>query len=293
MDLYKHTRQAANAILNQTYKNIELILVSDGNEEVCEAMHADYSDHHNVKVGCNNKNRGLSYSRNKGIELASGDVVAFVDDDAIPESEWLKNLVAGYDRHDAIAVGGKMTPIWVDGKPRYLPEEFYWLVGVTHRGYPEKECKVRNTNGSNMSFKREVLEELGGFDENLGRKGDQQIQGEETELTARLREEYGEGMWYVPEAKVGHKIFDYRTDRKWLLVRAFWQGYSKRIMDDLVDDTGGQEGKFLRDLVLRFGPGRLAGLLRSPSKEKVDQLAMLVSLTAAVSFGFLYGLLRY
>ncbi|MFQ3294651.1 MAG: hypothetical protein ACI8VE_001729, partial [Natrialbaceae archaeon] len=152
--------------------------------------------------------------------------------------------------------------------------------------------EVRNTFGSNISFRREAFEELGGFDENLGRKGDNQVQGEETEIAARMYEEYGERVWYTPDAKVGHKVFDYRTDPVWLLKRAFWQGYSKRVMDDLVDDDG-QEGEFLKQLLLNFVPNRLAGLVRKPSLTDAEQLVMLVVLTAAVGFGFLYGLVRY
>jgi glycosyltransferase involved in cell wall biosynthesis len=289
MDMYDHVRDAADGVLGQTYEDVELVLISDGDETVYDAMRADYGGREDVKIGCNDENRGLSYSRNHGIELATGDVVAFLDDDAIPEPNWIEELVGGYERHDALAVGGKMTPLWVDGKPQYLTEEFYWLVGVTHRGYPEEECKVRNTNGSNMSFRRDVLQELGGFDENLGRKGDAQMQSEETELAARMRSKYGEGMWYVPSARVEHKVFEFRTDRMWLLERAFWQGYSKRVMDDLVNDGGDEEVEFLELLLVDSLPTRMRNLFLHPSRSQVDQLVMLLSLTACVGVGFLYG----
>ncbi|WP_232702134.1 glucosyl-dolichyl phosphate glucuronosyltransferase [Halobacterium wangiae] len=287
MDMYEHVRDAADGVLEQTYDDVELVLISDGDEDVYDAMCADYGDRENVRIGCNDENRGLSYSRNHGVELATGDVVAFLDDDAVPEPDWVAELVGGYERHDALAVGGKMTPLWVDGKPEFLPEEFYWLVGVTHRGYAEEECEVRNTFGSNISFRREILEDLGGFDENLGRKGEAQGQGEETEIAARMHEEYGESVWYVPDAEVGHKVFDFRTDRRWLLERAFWQGHSKRVMGDLVEDSGGQEGEFLRRLLVEFGPLRFLGLVMNPSLAKVEQLVMLVLLTVSVGLGFL------
>jgi glycosyltransferase involved in cell wall biosynthesis len=293
MDMYNHIRDTAEAVFDQTYEDVELVLIADGDEEVHEAMQADYGTRDDVQIGCNEENRGLSYSRNHGLELATGDVVAFLDDDAVPADDWVAKLVEGYDRHDALAVGGKMTPIWVHGKPQFLPEEFYWLVGVTQRGFPDEEREVRNTFGSNISFRRDVLVELGGFDESLGRKGNAQVQGEETELAARMYEEYGERVWYVPDAEVGHKVFEYRTDRQWLVKRAFWQGYSKRVMADLVDDTGGQESDFLRKLALIFLPSRIRGLLSSPSQTKADQLMMLLVFTAAVGFGFAYGYLRY
>jgi glycosyltransferase involved in cell wall biosynthesis len=292
MDLYEDAREAADAVLEQTYDDIELVLVSDGSDDVCRAMRSDFEDREDVVVECHAENRGLSASRNSGVDVATGDVVAFVDDDAVPERSWVEHLVDGYERHDALAVGGKTTPIWVAEEPEFLPEEFYWLIGVTHRGYPEEECEVRNTNGSNMSFRREVLEELGGFDEQLGRKGGRQIQGEETEFAARLYSRYGERMMYLPDAEVGHKVFEYRTRRSWLVRRAFWQGYSKQVMNDLVQDGIDEEGRFLRRLTYQSLPQRIRGLLRSPSVRKGDQLLMLVALTAAVGFGFLYAFVR-
>jgi hypothetical protein len=187
-----------------------------------------------------------------------------------------------------------MVPEWVVGKPRFLPEEFYFLVGVTHRGFAEGPGEVRNTFGSNISFRADVFEELGGFDTNVGgRKGDKHLQGGETELCARLREEYGVGVEYNPEAEVAHKVFDYRTDPVWLVKRAFWQGYSKRGMEVFVPESTGEEGEFLGDLLFRFVPGRVRGLVEEFSTAKLLQLLMLVVLTGAVGLGYLYGLAKW
>jgi glycosyltransferase involved in cell wall biosynthesis len=291
-EMYEHLGDCLDSLQNQTHDEVEIISVVDGNGALAERLEDEYGDVPRLKIHCNEENVGLSASRNNALEYATGDVIAFIDDDAVADERWVEALVDAYEEQDALAVGGQMTPIWTAGKPEFLPEEFYWLIGVTHRGFPEEAGEVRNTFGSNISFRRDVFESLGGFDETLGRKGDAQVQGEETELAARMHDEYGERVWYTPEAKVGHKIFEYRTDRKWLLERSFWQGYSKRVMDDLVDDEG-QEGAFLRQLLFDFAPGRLVGLVRDPSLKKADQLAMLIVFTAAVGAGFLYGLVRY
>jgi len=52
------------------------------------------------------------------------------------------------------------------------------------------------------------------------------------------------GVWYDPDAEVAHKVFEYRTEFRWLVDRAFWQGYSKRAMESFVEDEGGEEGRF-------------------------------------------------
>ncbi|WP_336135325.1 glucosyl-dolichyl phosphate glucuronosyltransferase [Natronomonas amylolytica] len=294
-DRYGDFQDAAESILSQTYDDIELVIVVDGKTTVYERVLDDYGDKNRTQISCNDENLGLLESRNRGAEIADGNIVAFIDDDAIADQDWVKELVKGYEERNAVAVGGKMTAEWVAGKPEFLPEEFYWLVGVTHRGFADGPGYVRNTFGSNISFRRDIFLELGGFDIDIGgRKGDKNLQGGETELCARLAVEYDERVWYTPDAKVAHKVFDYRTDPSWLLDRAFWQGYSKRAMEELLEtNDGDEEDVFLRRLAVEFFPGRLADLVRSPSLPKAKQLVMLLVFTAFVGSGYLYGLVRY
>ena len=294
LDMYEHFREAADSVLAQTYDDVELVVVVDGTPQVYERVEADYGDRDDVIVSCNDENLGLLASRNRGATLATGDVVAFIDDDAVADDGWAERLVRAYDEEDAIAAGGKMTPEWVAGKPSFLPEEFYWLVGVTHKGFADGPGEVRNTFGSNISFRADVFEELGGFDVNIGgRKGDKNLQGGETELCARMREEYGQGVWYDPEAEVAHKVFEYRTKFRWLVDRAFWQGYSKRAMETLASESTGEESAFLRALVETHVPQRLRGLLNNPNRKKVTRLMMLVGFTLTVGLGYLYGVAKY
>jgi glycosyltransferase involved in cell wall biosynthesis len=299
MDRYDDCAAAAESVLDQTHDDVELVLVSDGNETVYEEFEADFGDHEAVLTHCNDENLGLLESRNNGAEVATGDVVAFIDDDAIAADDWVAKLVAAYqegtDADPVLAVGGRMVPAWVAGKPSFLPEEFYWLVGVTHKGFgpdgdPDEAGEVRNTFGSNISFDREVFLELGGFEGDIGgRQGAKNLQGGETELCARLETEYGVGVYYVPDALVAHKVFDYRTDPGWLVDRAFWQGYSKRGMEVFVPESTGEESDFLDDLLLSYVPERVGDLVRSPSVAGVLQLVFLFVLTGAVGTGYLYG----
>lgn len=292
-EMYAHFRDAAESILSQTYRDLELVIIVDGNETICERIRREYDGHTDVVLHCNDENRGLLSSRNKGADLATGDVVAFIDDDAVADADWVEELVRSYETRAPLAVGGKMVPEWVAGKPRFLPEEFYWLVGATHRGFADGAEYVRNTFGSNISFKRDIFLTLGGFDTDIGgRKGDRNLQGGETELCARLVSEYGEEVWYNPEAIVAHKVFDYRTDPNWLLGRAFWQGYSKWIMKSLLGNGGDEESEYLQRIVTESLPGRVQSLVRNPSIARASQLVMVMAFTAAVGSGYVYGALR-
>jgi len=293
MERFEDFCEAVESVLDQTYETVEAVLVVDGNERVCERTNAEFGDEDAVTIHCNDTNRGLSYSRTKGVERATGDVIAFIDDDAVANPDWIEQLVRGYEETDAIAVGGRMVPEWVAGRPPHLPEEFLWLVGANYEQRLEPWTEVRNTLGSNMSFRAEVFEELGGFDEDVGLTKDTQIQADETEFAMRMQDAFGQGMLYQPDAVVAHKIFAYRTEPRWLCERAFWQGYSKRV---LAGASGGSidddESEFLSHLAVTALPRRIHALWSGPSRARAAQLAMLVVLTACVGVGYLYALVN-
>lgn len=288
-DRYADFCECVDAIVEQTYEDVEIVIVVDGNRTVYERALADYGDREDTVVFCSEEDAGPLSRGNMGVIQASGDVVALTDDDAVPRADWVERLVAAYEREDAIAVGGRMVPEWVAGKPEFLPAEFYWLVGVTHEGFREEPGEVRNTFGANLSFRRDVFMALGGF--KLAGLSPSRIQGRETELCARMRSTYGEGVWYDPEAIVSHKVYDYRTDRGWLVRRAFWQGVSKRGMERIVPDSADAESDFLRILLTESVPRRAARSLTSATEAR--QLAWLLLLTFLVGVGYLYGLLTF
>ncbi|ELZ13899.1 group 1 glycosyl transferase [Halovivax asiaticus JCM 14624] len=294
LDSYEHFREAVDSVFDQTYDDVELVIVVDNAPAVYDRIIEESGDLNDAVVHCTDENRGLTRSRNLGAELATGDVVAFIDDDAVADRRWVERLVAAYEDHDAIAVGGRMAPRWEAGEPTALPPEFYWLVGETHDGFADGPDEVRNTFGSTISFRRDVFLELGGFDPAIGgRKGDSNLQGEEAELCVRMRRRYGRGIWYDPDAVVEHKVFEYRTDPRWLLGRAFWQGYSKRAMAVLVVDSTDEESEFLRSLVVESIPDRIRGMVGGPVRQNALQLLSLFVLTVAVGLGYLYGVTRW
>lgn len=288
---YEHLQEAIESVLDQDYENTEVIVIVDGNNKLHDKISKEYSSFEKFLLHNNESNQGLSQSRNTGVNISTGEIIAFLDDDAVAEETWIEELVRTYRRRDALAAGGKMVPQWIAGKPHYLPAEFYWLVGVTHRGFPTEECEVRNTFGSNISFKRRVFQSIGGFDADLGRHGGRQIQGEETEFAARMYAAFGERVWYNPAAVVEHKVFQYRTDPIWLTKRAFWQGYSKRVLDEITDDSGGEETEFLTQLCFEGLPRYLYRTVRNRSLSSLIKGLFAIILTLSVGAGYLYALL--
>lgn len=291
MDRYGPFSECVESVLAQEYEPLEVVLVVDGNDEVFERVREDFGDEENVVLHCNDENQGISYSRTKGAELASGDIVAFIDDDAAAEPDWVANLVDVYENTDAIAVGGDVKPDWQTEKPEFFPEEFYWLIGCVEPGFAEDGEEVRNTYGSNISYRREQFLEVGGYDPNTGRKGDKHLQAHEAPVGIRLLEEYGKGMVFTEDAVVHHKLFDYRGEFDWLVSRSFWQGYSKRVMDLLYSNAPDDKRTYLKQLLTHFVPKRVKELLRSPSVAEVKQLLSIFVFTGAVGLGYLYAVL--
>lgn len=276
---YPDLVEAINSLLTQNYENTELIVVVDGNEGLYEKI----SKNKNIdKIIFHDRNLGLSESRNRGIKEAKGAVIAFFDDDAVANENWLKELVEMYDEKGAIAAGGKLLPKWVTKKPNFLPEEYYWLIGATHKGFPEEVTEVRNTFGSNLSFKTDVLKALGGFKSEMGVKGKGLLQGEETELCNRMRNKFGKGVIYNPKAVVYHKVFPERLKMTFLLKRAFWQGYSKRMMKELGYSMD-EESTFAKDLIFKSISERL-----KPSSTNLLQLVSLGILTLSTACGYIF-----
>ena len=292
MDRWDVFTAAVESALAQTHEPLEVVLVIDGNREVYEHAVDDFGDQANVVIHDNNENRGISYSRTKGAELASGEIVAFIDDDGVAEPDWIEKHVERYVETDAVAVAGYVAPNWRNEKPDFFPEEFYWLVGCTETGFAEDGEEVRNGYGSNVSYKRDVFLDVGGYDVNTGRKGDRHIQAHEAPVGIRIREAYGKGVVYVEDAVVHHTLFAYRGEFRWLVFRSFWQGFSKRVMELLYPGAQGNESAFLKDLVVRALPSRAKRAVVERSTKPVQEAVAIVVFTAAVGLGYLYGLTK-
>lgn len=270
---------AADSILAQDYDDFEMITVIADAPKIYEQLTDQYGDHDRTRFVWLEEDTGLSVARNAGAEASNADIVVFTDDDVVAEPDWLTELVAIYERYEATGVGGHVVPIWPDKKPWNFPNEFFWLVGVMHDNFVEKQKPqpVRNTFGCNISFDREAFLDAGGFREDLGKNQKYPLQGEEAELCERLDGKF----WYTPDAIVHHRVNVDQLSVRYLFRRAFWQGYSKAA---LADDMSG-ESSFFRHLCAESIPRRLA----NPSKGHLGEIAMILSLTGLVGIGFLYG----
>ena len=237
---------AIASVQQQSTPPLEVIVVVDHNDVLLERLgdHAWVVDGSDVRVAANTRSRGLAGARNTGVALATGDVVAFIDDDAVADTDWLKYLGAAFEHDGVLGVGGAIEPLWQHGRPAWFPAEFDWVVGCTYRGMPEFAGPVRNLIGANMAFRRDVFGVVGGFNEGVGRVGAVPLGCEETELCIRAGSRWpGRTFLYEPQARVQHKVPGDRGRWSYFRARCYSEGLSKAAVSRLAGATRGLESE--------------------------------------------------
>lgn len=262
--------KAVSSVEQQTLKPYEIIVVIDHNPKLMELAR----QHLQVTVIANHYLRGLNGARNSAVAAASGEVVAFLDDDATPAPDWLAQLSQGYACADVVGVGGSIVPDWMGAKPRWFPEEFYWVVGCTYRGMPTSDENVRNLIGCNMSCLRAVINDIGGFNVEIGHASGVPRGDDETEFCIRVLQRWPEKSFlYRPTARVYHQVPPSRANWRYFGLRCYLEGRSKATLSHLVGakDSLASEKTYAfktlpRGILRGLGDslsGDLAGLTRS------------------------------
>ncbi len=227
-DRWADLERAVCSVMNQTTEPHEIVVVVDHNPELRQRVRRRFPG---VTAIENRYARGLSGARNTGVEIATGEVVAFLDDDAVAAPTWLHYLQRSYSNPDVLGVGGVAEPAWEGGRPAWFPEEFDWVVGCSYEGLPTRLAPVRNLIGTNMSIRRDVLEVAGGFSPQLGRVGADTAGCEETELCIRAADrEPGRFFAHEPAARVTHRVPESRSSWRYFAQRCWSEGRSKAVV---------------------------------------------------------------
>jgi GT2 family glycosyltransferase len=284
MERLDDIRDAIASVQAQTLTPAETLLVIDYNDELQAAVQ-DLG----VKVVANDGPKGLSGARNTGTELATGDLVAYLDDDATAEPTWLEELTRPFADPNVVAVGGWAVPAWRASQPAWFPDEFLWVVGCSHRGLPETLAPVRNVIGCNMAFRRQAVIDQGGFEVGLGRTANRPLGCEETELCIRLRQaDPAAEVLLAPAARIHHRVPAQRGTWSYYLSRCRGEGNSKAYVVGLVgsDDGLSSERSYVTSVLPKAVLRAAVRLPRQPAAS-LGTIAAVVGGLGATGLGYL------
>jgi glycosyltransferase involved in cell wall biosynthesis len=207
----------------------EIIVVDDGSAQPLETLASDYPELPAVRFARQTP-AGLNVARNRGVEVANGELLAFLDDDTIVGPGWALAMLDAFALKGCDAVGGRVTlaleaaaPRWLTPKLRsYLTE---YDLGSEPLWIPGEPVPV----GANCGVRRVAFERAGGFASGLDRVGTSLVSNGDTEFFRRLQRGGGR-IRYEPRAHVEHCVPSDRLTLEFFQRRAQAQGRSDALL---------------------------------------------------------------
>lgn len=232
---------AIDSLLAQDFVDYEVIVVDNASRDRTRDVVESRMPHPRLHY-VYEEVTGLSVARNTGATAAKGEILAYLDDDAVATPHWLSTLHSAYEQNEKLAIaGGKVTLLWAEGMtcPPWLSDELAGNLGLYDLGnsvvYIDRPGMT--PRGLNYSLRRSFLDQVGGFDPNLGRVGKNLLSNEELHMT-EMALARGWQVAYLPDALVAHNVAPERVKREWFLKRSWWQGISECYREQVAGRSG-------------------------------------------------------
>ncbi|MBO5553001.1 MAG: glycosyltransferase [Paludibacteraceae bacterium] len=220
---------AANDLAKTEY---ELLLVdnncTDNTREVCEAFAAAHPDV--IFRYTTEPEQGLSAAKNRGIKEAKGDIIVYIDDDALVDPWYLRTYAEWFATHpETMACGGPIEPLYETSEPDWMTPYTKALLtawmnyGEKVREYP----RGRYPGGGNAAYRKEVFEQVGGFNTALGRKGGNLMGSEEKDIFDKMHT-LNMQILYLPEPVLHHCIPQAKLEKPYFDRLTLQMGISER-----------------------------------------------------------------
>lgn len=203
-------RGCLEGLLKLDYSDFEVIVVDDGSTDATAVVVGEFAHRDNFRV-ISTENLGLSSARNTGMRAATGEIIAYLDDDAFPDPHWLTYLASTFMTTSHAGVGGPNIAPPGDG---LVADCVANAPGNPHH-LLISDREAEHIPGCNMAVRKTCLEAIGGFDPLF------RVAGDDVDVCWRLRQQ-GWTLGFSPAAMVWH----HRRNS----VRAYWkqqQGYGK------------------------------------------------------------------
>ncbi len=203
--------KALESLASQEFNpgKFEIIIVNNNSTDSTHEIIGEFiKTHPDLSISyCIEKQQGLSFSRNRGIQESKGEILAFLDDDAYAVKNYLSSIDSFFSENSEIlAAGGKILPDYEKAEPGWMNPFLESLVSIQDMGGKIRLFKTaRYPIGANMIIKKSAFNTYGLFNTNLGRKGNVLSGGEEKDFFYRLTKDRNE-IYYIPDAIVSHFI---------------------------------------------------------------------------------------
>ena len=211
----------------------EIVLVNnnctDDTVSECERFVQDYPDI-NFRA-FTEEHQGLSYARNRGIKESVGNVLVYVDDDALVNKEYLQTYADFFEQHPEIdAAGGPIIPQYETEEPKWIsPITKALITGYKYLGNQPKEFPKNDyPGGGNAAYRASVFEKVGLFNVELGRKGDSLAGAEEKDIFDKMTSQ-GMRFYYLPDAILYHLIPEKKLSKEYFDRLSYSIGKSERM----------------------------------------------------------------
>ena len=225
----------------------EIVLVdnncTDNTREVCEqfaAAHKEVAFRYVIE-----SEQGLSAARNKGIKEAKGDIIIYVDDDALVDSDYIRIYAEHFAAHtDTMAAGGPIEPLYETQEPAWMsPYTKALLTAWMNYGNQVREYpKGRYPGGGNAAYRKVVFDKVGLFNTELGRKGNLLLASEEKDIFDKMKAQ-GMKVLYLPTPVLHHSIPQAKLEEDYFNRLTLQIGRSERMRTRAIS-----KGKYLSRL---------------------------------------------
>jgi glycosyltransferase involved in cell wall biosynthesis len=220
------------SILRNGFQDFEIIVVDqDRARTLPAALRRRFGDEPRlVYVPLDQAN--LSRARNVGVEHARAEVIIFSDDDVEVSPGWLRAYADAFEACGGkpAVVGGRLDPLWLTPRPRWLPESKEYLLGIydKHDGLDfmsEHDLPI----GANFATHRKVVDAVGPFDERVGpaysrKRG--MIFGDDSLFALYARRAHYP-IYHQAAAQAWHKMLAHKVSKRWFIRRCFWEGVTQ------------------------------------------------------------------
>jgi glycosyltransferase involved in cell wall biosynthesis len=213
------------------FDDVEIVIVDNASTDNTKSIVDSFAKEQSAPIRyCYESKVGLCSARNRGRLEARGEVLTYIDDDAIPRSGWIDSIVSDFRNPETSCLGGRIFVTPKGGIPKWFPTELLWAAGLTDHGDEMRPLNMPKEMppGGNFAVRSHIFDALGGFDERLA------IYGDDDDFFWRAHQK-GYKATYNPKMAINHCP---TLDREILIRKAYAWGKGRAMLKIIHEGKG-------------------------------------------------------